>query len=122
LLLIFHFSPRHVQKQSSSVHNENVNKQQALSSALIKLTALNGTAGTAHKLSRVHQCSRVMVNAIVSVNARHTRMFTVILCSFLYFNIAVTAEPLQGMNSPGGTEENHENTSVRKAGLITTTS
>jgi hypothetical protein len=95
---IFHFFLRHVDKESSNLLIENITKQHALSSALIKLTALNGTADTAHKLLHV-QRSRTRANAIINVNVGHTHIFTFHLYSVLYFNVAVIAELLQGMNS-----------------------
>jgi hypothetical protein len=76
----FHFSPRHVDEKPSHLNNENVTKQRALSSALVKLTALNCKAGTTCELLHV-QRSRIRPNADMKVNVKYTHIFAFYLYS-----------------------------------------
>jgi hypothetical protein len=97
-LLFSIFSPRHIHKGSSNLHNENITKQNSLFGTLMKLADLNCTAGTTYKLWRV-QRSRISTNADMNVNDVYKHILTFHLYSFLCFNTAVIGETLQGVNS-----------------------
>jgi hypothetical protein len=57
-------------KESSELHNENVTKQHAPSSALIKLAAINCTTGITYKLLHV-QRSKISAKADMNVIVRY---------------------------------------------------